>query len=233
MAELVASVTVVSGDTTGVSAWIPDRTSTGFDGAEEFRRAHLWIERMGRAMERLVIVAARVDLDDLLPGAPEQHGYQVATRRAHVAVRHPAAVLLLWPETDLLERAQRKAVDGALCVVSARPGDVDAWRARAAPVDLAVPYDDGTASLDAPVRAALDALVRLGGREQMADATSRAASVRSLRQLVADGHHPDGAVLERYVLGTGLVNHRGARRIREVYEGVRNGEPFRIHGHPV
>jgi hypothetical protein len=217
--------------TAGARAWIPDRTTTGFDGAEEFRRAHLWIERVGRAMERLVIVAARVDLDDLLPAAPEQYGYQVATRRLHIPVRHPAAVLALWPEADLLERAQRKSVGGALCVVSARPGDVEAWRARATPTDLAVAFDDGEAELHPDVRAALDLLVRLGAREQMADATSRAASVRTLRRLVADGHRPDGAAIERYVSSTGLVNHRGARRIREVYEAVRKGEPFRIHGH--
>ena len=88
------------GGPTRTYAWIPDRGATGFDGAEEFRRAHLWIERLGRSMDRVVIVASRVDLDAVAPMDPVDLGYQVATRRVHVAVRHPTDDLCVRFWTD-------------------------------------------------------------------------------------------------------------------------------------
>ena len=132
-----------------------------------------------------------------------------------------------------MERAERTAEGGALCVVSARPDDVSGWLARSNPTDLSVLDGRPAIELHPEVRAVLDDLVHLGGHEQLADATSRAAIVRRLRELVAHGHEPPADAVETYAASTGLVNDRGARRIRGIYEAVLVGEPFRIHGHLV
>lgn len=184
-------------------------------------------------MERLLMMADRLPLALMDAPRPEDLGYRVATRRLHVAIRQPVAVVLVGPAPDLLARAEGKAVDGALVVVSARPGDVDEWRGRVSPLDLSTIAPSDGAELTTEIREAIQFLVRFGGGQQMADATSRAAAVRKLRQAVADGASADPAAVERYALATGLVNHRGARRLREILEGVLRGDAFDIRGHRI
>ena len=56
-------------------------------------------------------------------------------------------------------------------------------------------------------------------------------SIRNLRAMISDGNRPDPTDLENYVLTRGVRSYKGARRLREWYEGLLEGsEVLRNYG---
>ncbi len=44
--------------------------------------------------------------------------------------------------------------------------------------------------------------------------------------MIGDGHRPDPSAIENYVLARGTRSFKGARRLREWYEGLLQGRRF-------
>ena len=56
------------------------------------------------------------------------------------------------------------------------------------------------------------------------------AAFRNLRAMISDGNRPDPTDLENYVLTRGVRSYKGARRLREWYQGLLEGRKFRNYG---
>ena len=48
--------------------------------------------------------------------------------------------------------------------------------------------------------------------------------------MISDGNRPDPTDLESYVLTRGVRSYKGARRLREWYQGLLEGRKFRNYG---
>ncbi|MYD27791.1 MAG: hypothetical protein F4X03_02575 [Dehalococcoidia bacterium] len=214
------------------SYWLPGLDNDDVDPDEVLHSAFVWLETEPYSGERLVVMNTLGMTENRPFLAEASASYTVispkARRRIGTASGPGNAVLAIWPAHETLELAEVLARDGSLCVIPGSLDDMSPWIHRTsahALWDIDSP-DDDPLRLDEPVRSALDSIVAFDGHNNFLGAGGKEHAVRKLRAMIADGHRPDPSTLENYVLVHGTRSFRGARRLREWYEGLLQGRRF-------
>lgn len=214
------------------SYWLPGLGNDDVDPDEVIHSAFSWLREEPCSGERLVVMNA-VSMTTNRPSLRQASANYTVTsprarRRAH---RTGNAVLAIWPAHEALELAERLARDGSLCVIPGSQDDLGHWIQRTsahALWDVAPPNDDPL-RLDESVRSVVDSIIAFDGRNNFLGAGGKEVAISRLRTMVGEGHRPDPSAIENYVLARGTGSFKGARRLREWYEGVLQGRRFYDH----
>lgn len=138
-------------------------------------------------------------------------------------------VLAIWPpDSKVLELAETRALDFALCVVAGRY-DISAWVTKAKATCLVKGFEEGTTALDLPREAiaSLDALLAFDGHNGFIGAGGKEDAIRRLRAISQAAHRPPPAAVEGYLVSTGETSAEGANRARRWYEEILQGKRHR------
>ena len=214
------------------SYWLPGLGNDDVDPDEVIHSAFAWLRTEPCSGERLVVMNT-LGMTENRPSlaqasAPHTVISPRARQRIGAARRTGNAVLAIWPTHETLELAEGLARDGSLCVIPGSVDDVSHWIQRTsahALWDVAPPNDDAL-RIDEPVRSVIDSIIAFDGHNNFLGAGGKERAIRRLRIMIGDGHRPDPSALENYVLARGTRSFKGARRLREWYEGLLQGRRF-------
>lgn len=214
------------------SYWLPGLGNDDADPDEVLHSAFVWLETEPCSGDRLVVTNTLGMTEHTPFLAQASAPYTVISPKARKrigTVGGPGnAVLAIWPAHETLELAEVLARDGALCVIPGSLDDMSPWIHRTSAHtlwDIDLP-DDDPLRLDEPVRSALDSIIAFDGNNNFLGAGGKEHAIRRLRTMIRDGHRPDPSALENYVLARGTRSFKGARRLREWYEGLLQGRRF-------
>jgi hypothetical protein len=212
------------------AAWAPG-LDTDTDADVSLELGLNWIEDLDVPGEAAIVMnATKMSRNrPLLEWAAQRYPFISPQSRTRLSTPTGHAVLAVWPGGEALELAQRLALDGGLCVIGGNVFDVTPWIVRTHATNLAAPDNPGPAApdVDEAVAKALDSVLFFGGNNSFLGGGEKKDAVRRLRSLVADGHRPSPDTIESYALASGKTGHKGARRLREFYEGILAGKGFR------
>ena len=214
------------------SYWLPGLDNNDVDPDEVLDSAFGWLRTEPCSGERLVVMNTLRMTENRPFLARASAPYNVVSPRARqrigAAPRTGNVVLAIWPTHETLELAERLARDGSLCVVPGSLDNVSPWIRRTsahALWDTGPPTDD-TLQLDEPVRSVVDSIIDFDGHNDFLGAGGKEQAIRGLRAMIGNGHRPDPSAIENYVLARGTRSSKGARRLREWYEGLLQGRRF-------
>ena len=212
--------------------WLPGLNDDSVDSDEVLRAAFEWLHDEPCNGARLIVMNTLGMVNNRPIIARASARYTVVSPRSQKGVSPIGnAVLAIWPVNDTLELAERLARGGSLCVIPGTLDDLGHWILRASAQHLWNPGEvpDQTPKLEEAVRSVLDSIVYFGGHNDFSGGTEKQMSIRNLRAMISDGNRPDPTDLENYVLTRG-VRSKGARRLREWYEGLLKGRIFYDYG---
>ena len=214
------------------SYWLPGLDNDDADPDEVIYSAFEWLRTEPCSGQRLVVMNALSMTRNRPSLAQASAPYAVISPRARQRVGATGhAVLAVWPTHETLELAESLARHGSLCVIPGSLDDARPWIERTsahALWDVAPPNDDPL-RLDEAVRSVLDSIIAFDGRNNFLGAGGKEIAISRLRTMVGEGHRPNPSALENYVLARGTGSIKGARRLREWYEGVLQGRRFYDH----
>ncbi len=211
------------------SYWLPGLGNDDVDPDEVIHSAFAWLRREPCNGERLVVMNAVSMTSNTASLRQASANYPVISPRARRRARRTGnAVLAIWPAHEALELAEGLARGGSLCVVPGSHDDLGHWIQRTSAQALweVTPPDDDFLRLDEPVRSVIDSIVAFDGHNNFSGAGGKEEAIRRLRIMIGDGHRPDPSAIENYVLARGTGNFKGARRMRQWYEGLLEGQRF-------
>lgn len=138
-----------------------------------------------------------------------------------------SAVLAVYPSQETLDWAEQLASRGALCVI-AWTQDYTPWVVRSGATNLFAPGDPPPKLAELPdeVKGVLDRLLFFGGHNRFAGADEKQRAMTDLKRIMEHGR-PAIRDIEAYLLASGETDQRGARRVREWYEGLLRGQRFK------
>ena len=214
------------------SYWLPGFDNDDIDPDEVLQSAFAWLGTEPCSGERLVVMNTLGITENRPLLARASAPYTVisprARRRIGAAPRTGNVVLAIWPSHETLELAEGLARDGSLCVVPGSLDDASPWIRRTSARALwnVAPPTDDLSQLDEPVRSVIDSIIGFDGHNDFLGAGGKEQAIRRLRTMIGDGHRPDPSAIENYVLARGTRSFKGARRLREWYEGLLQGRRF-------
>jgi hypothetical protein len=141
-------------------------------------------------------------------------------------------ILAVWPRDEVLAEIERWHRPSALCVVPWNLALIEKWRRARQPIDLlgqAEPAPKPTIT-DPVVAVAMESVSRfINTNNELAQQEDKAAAVDALQKLHRAGYPIDPVELEVWALADGWGG-RGAARLREFAEKIREGRSLRIQG---
>ena len=138
-------------------------------------------------------------------------------------------VLAVWPpDSKVLELAETRALDFALCVVAGRY-DISAWVRKAKATCLVEGFEEDTTGPRLPPEAIvnLDAMLAFDGHNGFIGAGGKEDAIRRLGAISRAADRPTPSALESYLLSTGETSAKGADRARRWYEEILQGKRHR------
>ena len=215
------------------ACWLPGLNDDSVDSDEVLRSALEWLHDEPCNGERLIVMNLLKMVNNRPIIAEASTRYTVVSPRSRRGITRGNAVLAIWPANDTLKLAESLAHGGSLCVIPGTFDDLGHWISRTFAQHLWNPGEvpDQTPKLEGAVRSVLDSIVSFGGHNDFLGAGEKERSIRNLRVMISDGNRPDPTDLENYVLTKGVGSYRGARRLREWYEGLLEGRRFYDYGH--
>ena len=152
------------------------------------------------------------------------------TLHARGAIRGP--ILAVWPRDEVLDQIEEWHAPSALCVVPWQLEFIEKWRLARRPVDLlGIEEVAPEPTIEDPVvLVAMESVNRfVNVNNNLAQPEDKAAAVDALQKLDRAGHILNPAELEVWALANGW-EPRGAARLREYAEKIRNGRSLRFYG---
>ena len=213
--------------------WLPGLNDDSVDPDEVLRSAFEWLQDEPGSGARLIVMDMLQMVNNRPIIAKASARYTVVSPRSQKGVSPIGnAVLSIWPANHTLELAENLARGGSLCVIPGTFDDLGHWIFGASAQNLWNPGEvpGQTPKLEEAVRSVLDSIIYFGSHNDFLGGTDKQMSIRNLRAMISDGNRPDPTDLENYVLTRGVRSYKGARRLREWYEGLLEGRKFRNYG---
>jgi hypothetical protein len=138
-------------------------------------------------------------------------------------------VLAIWPpDAEVLELAERLALDSALCVIAGYY-DVSPWVKKAQATCLIEGYEAELTETDLvpEVNRTLDAMLAFDGHNGFIGAGGKEDAIRGLQTIAGQAHPPTPEAIESYLAASGETNAKGASRARRWYEEILEGKRHR------
>lgn len=209
--------------------WLPGLVHD-IDQGESLTLALRWLaaaERDFTAAGVIVMFAKKMMYNDPLLRQAASRWEFVSPRSQRPKGRGP--VLAVWPpNADVLDLAERLAIDTALCVVAGR-WDISGWVARTRAECLIDSYEipPSYESLPADAIDALDSIIFFDGHNGFIGAGGKEHAIRHLRIIASLSDRPEPEAIESYLVASGEVERHGVSRASKWYAEILQGMQHR------
>lgn len=210
--------------------WVPG-LDHDIDRDESLRVGLRWLEEAEQAQRAagVIVMYAKVMAGNapLLTRADQR--WEFVSPRSRHRPSGAGPVLAVWPpDAEVLELAERLALDSALCVIAGYY-DLSPWVKKAQAICLVEGYEADLTDWDLPpdVRSSLDSMLFFDGHNGFIGGGGKEDAIRRLQEIARRPDCPSPQAIEQYLAASGETSAKGATRARRWYEEVIAGKRHR------